>query len=690
VLTVRRPRVLAEDDGVATVAVALILLFVALPFCVLAIDVGNWFVHKRHLQTQADAAALAGAGLYRFPSCEDAPITAAALRYSGKGDGTTVFNDRFPTVDADRLHAVVNGPNYFGPSEPAEADLAGNPPPCTAKVVDVKMTETDLPFFFGSALVPRINAQARVKLFQVTEADGMLPLGVQEAAPRKVRAYIVDETTGATVKDPAGQDASVMLTAHGSSGGLLQFDNEAAPLSFTPPANVEKLGVRLALGGATSTTCGDPLVSCHDTTATNQGLSYIRAWTDQGDPTTGQAPVARSVSLSPVTCANASFGAAATSCTMAVNAKVKWNPVVTGADLGTKTEVVAKYNGLSYPMAYSAATQTWTATNVPVPAGTIGTRTVDLDWTQKVGSITNGSKTTDCTKGSGCSGTIAGVQRTYWNNPDDQSSRGGPIGRLDVLNGLGGPLVSDLQRCSTTHPACTANLVFEVGIKGVLALDKATDPPRSMRVSGSGSQNQTLDCDPARGFVDEISYGCEPAYGINQGTSCTPPNKPLPSDPVETGTTADKPAPGVNVPFVGAPPGNPGGCKGGPGGYDGKPKTCPPAGAFGHNNWPDYPSGDPRVVPVFLVPFGTFQSSGNQLVPIISFAAFYVTGWASNGAGFANPCIGNGDQFVPGTDGDNGVISGHFVKNVIPNSGGAPSVTCDFNDIGECVAVLVK
>ena len=34
---------------------------VLLSFGILAADVGNWYVHKRELQTQADAAALAGA-----------------------------------------------------------------------------------------------------------------------------------------------------------------------------------------------------------------------------------------------------------------------------------------------------------------------------------------------------------------------------------------------------------------------------------------------------------------------------------------------------------------------------------------------------------------------------------------------------------------------------------------------------
>lgn len=686
----RGSSLIANESGAATVIVAGIILVVALPFAVFAVDVANWFVHKRHLQTQADAAALAGAGLYTFPSCDNAAITSAALRYSGKGDGVTAYNGTYPTV-GDRLHAQVNQPDYFGQSKPSEADLAGSPPPCTSKFVDVKMTETNLPWFFGGGLVPNINAQARVKLFQINQFQGVLPLGVQEAAPRKVRAFIVDEATGNTVKDPSGNDASVVLSAHGSSGGLLQFDNESAPLAFTPPAGVTNLGVRLALSGALSVTCLQPLVNCYDS-ATPNGLSYIRTWSDQGDPTSGQAPVARSVSFSPVTCTNGSFSSAASACTVAVNAKVKWNPSVTTADLGTKTQLKAVYNGVTYPMTYSSATQTWTASGVSVPSGTIGTRNVDLTWVQQVGTMPNGNKTTDCTKSPFCTGTIANVQRTFWNDPSDQSSRGGPIGRLDVLNGLGGPQVSDLQRCSTTYPNCTVNLVFEVGIKGALGLAAPGDPPVSLRVSNSGSQNQTLDCDPARGFVDEIAYGCQPPYQINNGTLCAPPSAPPSCVPVQTGTTANKPAQGFNVRFLCAPPGNPGNCKGSPGNWDGKPSVCPAAGQPGHNNWPSYPTGDPRVVSVFLVPFGTFESNGGQLVPIIDAAAFYVTGYSSNGAGFSNPCVGSGDQFVPGTETDNGVISGHYLKNVNLNAGDfvpGPD-TCDFNDIGQCVAVLVK
>ena len=66
---------------------ALILVVVGLPafvaFGIFVIDVGNWWVHKRHLQTQADAAALAGAREYRFPACSNQDIVEEAVDYSG-------------------------------------------------------------------------------------------------------------------------------------------------------------------------------------------------------------------------------------------------------------------------------------------------------------------------------------------------------------------------------------------------------------------------------------------------------------------------------------------------------------------------------------------------------------------------------------------------------------------------------
>ena len=87
--------------------------------------------------------------------------------------------------------------------------------------------------------------------------------------------------------------------------------------------------------------------------------------------------------------------------------------------------------------------------------------------------------------------------------------------------------------------------------------------------------------------------------------------------------------------------------------------------------------GDPRIVQVFLTPFGSFNGSGNTTVPVTNFATFYVTGWTAQGGGFANPCQGNGDDPVPGNDA--GYIVGHFIKYVFAlNTGGGSGELCDF------------
>ncbi|MGH2746232.1 MAG: pilus assembly protein TadG-related protein, partial [Thermoleophilaceae bacterium] len=53
-------RAAREDRGAVLVLVAL-MLPVLIGVGGLVVDVGNWFAHKRHLQVQADAGALAAA-----------------------------------------------------------------------------------------------------------------------------------------------------------------------------------------------------------------------------------------------------------------------------------------------------------------------------------------------------------------------------------------------------------------------------------------------------------------------------------------------------------------------------------------------------------------------------------------------------------------------------------------------------
>jgi len=152
--------------------------------------------------------------------------------------------------------------------------------------------------------------------------------------------------------------------------------------------------------------------------------------------------------------------------------------------------------------------------------------------------------------------------------------------------------------------------------------------------------------------------------------------QPWPCVAVQTGNATNQVPKGINQRVLGQP----------------KPTTCPPAGQLGHNNWsmfPNLPAGDPRIIHVFLTPFGSFSGSGSTTVPVVNFATFYLTGWTGQGSGFNNPCQGNGDDPVPNND--PGTIVGHFIKYIDAlNTGGGGTDLCDFNAFGNCVSVLTR
>lgn len=182
-----------------------------------------------------------------------------------------------------------------------------------------------------------------------------------------------------------------------------------------------------------------------------------------------------------------------------------------------------------------------------------------------------------------------------------------------------------------------------------------------------GSQNQSIDCDPdLPNLRDEIAHGCAPAYEINTGDAC-PGNAPSlwataqPWDcvAIQTGGAVGQLEQGMKQRILNGA------------------STC-----TSPNNWasfPNIPASDPRIVPVFVTPFGTFNGSGNEVVPVAKFATFYVTGW------FSSPC--SGDDPVP----DKGYVVGHFIKYIyVLNNGGGSGELCDFNSFGSCIAVLTE
>lgn len=646
---------LAQERGGVLVTVAL-MLPVLIGVSGFALDIGHWFGHKRHLQVQADASALAAASQFRYP-CDNAAIINTATDYSG-----TKYNAQIADTPPDQVHRQFNSATWY--NQPQTDPTVDTAPPCTSKMVDVKLTETDLPWFLkATQVVPFINAHARVSIFQKATSTGLLPISAIDVNPKAARAYFVDETTS-----PPTVIASTPLAPSGTSGGLATWSNPMDSSGVPRPVSVNipsrDIGVRIALSGSTSTTCGDPLVACYDASSAN-GVVHIRGY-DPASAATASAPQLRGAALYGDSCEDGYFTATAASypCTVGMRAAIDFGgPPVSG------TLVAATLPGskAQYPLVLSNGE--WSGGGIPI-AQAMGPVKISLGW----GTGCTTAKLSSCT----ATGTFDSAQRAY--SASDAGS--GPLKSVSVSeNGV--PDANSFPRCAA--PAtCPRDLVVTIGITGSLQNAQAiTDPIVPLKiVSGNGSQTQALDCDDKLSKLrDELAGGCAPKYTDNQGTPCPAgatalwsTAQPWQCVAINTGQAPNQVAAGLNLRILGS----------------NKPATCTDPNQwskFGTNAWP--PAGDPRIVQVFLTPFGSFSGSGGNTVPVTRFATFYITGWTGQGSGFDNPCQGNGDDPVP--NGDAGTIVGHFIAYVDNvNNGGAGSELCDFNTLGSCVAVLTR
>lgn len=675
-----------EERGAVMVMVA-ILLPVLILFSSFVLDVGNWFEHRRHLQMQADAAVLAAAGEFEAACSDDAAMEDMARTYGGlKPPAPDTYNQQ---VGGSPLDAVLfDGLNQdTWPNQPGKVDPdPPGGPPCDTGVIDVKLAEADLPWFFRAAQVPFINAHARVAFQKIDRAKGMLPIGVPDSNPKKAKALFVDESKLPT--DPGYVIKETMLCRVGTQDGLAVWSSAGGCGSGIGPVPVRvdaaDIGVRIVLSGSDSTDCSKPLVVCYDT-ASADGLVHIRGWS-AAEQAFSQAPKARDVWLRSGTCPDGYFVASTTACAAEVVAAVDFgssDPV----DLGAK--IAATVGRKSYALVYDASEKLWKsdpAALVPVPAD--GSRvSVGLNWT-----ITKKADGTNCSGKDTCSGTVEGaVQRAF----SASDARSGPIQQVRVaehlsdgtLNALG---ANSFQRCaSPDDTSCERNLSVSIAIKGSL-LDTPNgpdDPPVEMRVSGSGSQTNALDCDPDIQLLeDEIAGGCEPWYAPNDGAGCPLNKQQLHDSPQPWTCSAIKPGEvkqaivrGMNARINDDP----------------RAKTC-----VNPSRWDEYwadgdaptsteLANDPRLVWVVTTPFGAFDGAGNdETVPVLQHAAFYVTGWTGQG-GDSNPCPAPPDDLP--TDDTGGYLIGHFLhydKNI--NNGEGSGEACDFDAVQICVPVLTK
>jgi len=667
----RALRHLARGSSGAVLVLTALMLPVLIGMGGLVVDVGNWFAHKRHLQVQADAAALAGAGKFKFP-CVDAPIEAEAANYSGiEFSGGTGYNPLTTATKGD-LHRLrvagdqttgLNRTTFWrepGDSSPLDPDVRTGRP-CAAKMIDVKLTEAGLPWLTRNLLkVPYIDAQARVDIRRQTTAKNLVPLGVPNPEPKKARAFFVDESK---LPGQAGYEiASTELVRNGAQGLLALWNNTAAPLPVTISA--PRIGVRVALGdsstpltGSYATVCALPLVKCFDTGTAN-GLTNIRGWA--ATASTAAAPaVARDVTLVAGTCGDGYFNALTAACAFGVRATVDFfgSSFAPGAakPAGAKLEAMRSGSATKFAMTYDQPTGTWSTTGIPLATTADGPVTIDLVWSTGCNAQGN-----SCTK----TGTITNVQRTF----EGSDLLSGPVALATVSQ-------TGVAGANSFQVGTTPNLVVNIGLTGSLAVAQTVNDPKVTLKFEQGGLTGFLDCDPNISKVeDEIFAGCAPQYTINTGNLCPYASTPLQCVPVETGNKVGHVGPGLNHRILGAE----------------KANVC-----TNKNHWSEFntglPDGDPRIIQVFITPQGAFDGSGNGQVPIVDFAAFYVTGWEGSGSSH-NPC-----QDLPGSDplhddpANKGEIVGHFIKYIdLANPEGAADDPCDFNSLSPCVAVFTR
>jgi hypothetical protein len=193
---------------------------------------------------------------------------------------------------------------------------------------------------------------------------------------------------------------------------------------------------------------------------------------------------------------------------------------------------------------------------------------------------------------------------------------------------------------------------------GSLAVQAAASAP-VIYLRVIGSQTGSINCDPALPNIrDEITSGCAPLYSINPGTSCPARNAlwgtPQPWNCVltQSGGATGQVKQGMATRVGG---------------------SCPVWPYTGNQQ-------DPRVIPLIVTPFGTFTGSGNDIVPVIDFATFYVMGF-------------EGDKCANSVPVPKGFIAGHFIKYIPPTPQGVGDTTCFLTDpsqIEPCVPVLTR
>ena len=307
------PRTAARRERGQVIVFFALLMPVILTLGSIVVSGGNWYVLKRHLQTQVDAAAFAGGpaftGCFLDPATANVQIAQDALEYAGDTirDPTT-FNLQLEQAGDQRI--VLNSTNYWNPGDPTDGTGldATLGQPCDAKFLDVKVTDEDAPLLFRFIpLFPDLKARARVEVLKVIGARGVLPIGVPEVDPRFVGVLFVNEDApnpnnaivGRSLLDdidettlPPGDPLSSMGVWQRAGITPVNLNgNESFSVIVVASRNTG-----FSISGNLATICAQADTKCYGGSGQSSGISFIHSYSGAGAGT-ATAPIVRDVTL---------------------------------------------------------------------------------------------------------------------------------------------------------------------------------------------------------------------------------------------------------------------------------------------------------------------------------------------------------------------------------------------------------
>jgi hypothetical protein len=718
---------------VITVAAMVAILVIA----AFAIDTAIWFVHGRHLQTEADAAALAGAQLFQFPcsGTTDNSIANVAHQYDGTtapptGTGFNQQVNREPTPatmwsPAHNLFSLLNYPQFENQNTPNPGDALTRNSPCSDSAVDVKMTETNLPSFLTLIHPSYINKEAEVAIENLTSTTGLEPLAEPLPTPNSMQAYLIDEGNGDNVVGTVTLNP-VPKTSNAQWTATTNFAFNA-----TGP-----IGMEIATSTATTITgaCASA-PNCYDSTdSPNIGVTYTHLWSTGTATYPATPPLVNDATVAPTlsggcpgapSSAFSNFISTSISCTVNLTANLQFGTGVQCQNAGSFTITYGTRTAtMSPPATCSSGTASpngnWTSSAITVDPST-GPIPLTLNWSSTIGTkpvwAAGGDKAGLCSSNNKpCTYIFPGnIQRLFSGGYNDESlatSNSGPILAASIDNSSGAAIQS--IQTSTTATTITLNVTVE----SFQNSQSISPPSPSIELAFGGNQKNALVGCPGQSAGKNqaetaIFLGCNIPVELNT-------NFP-PATVCNSGRSATTdPATGAYICLTEVPGG---------GKLDAvlddamqckinessSTTACNPVnGVCIHPNYWVGPNTvnqlenevppDPRLLTLFTTDNGALTNGSGQ-VPIRIITDFYVTGW------LGDPCIGqlNGTSQVLMKDGttatlthtadvapnandadQSGILLGHFVQFTVIGPGSGSGKCVQQSALGNCIGILTK